>query len=506
VSPGPWRLWYDDQCEVCQAGVAWLRWLDGGRGRVEAIPLSACLDGGSEAEAGPAGVDADALLRHLHARAPDGRVFVAADAVAGLARLFRPTAALGWLATRPGAARVAAWGYDWIARHRYSLSRCRGGACRAARVDLVRERASWRTFQACRVAGWAAVTPLALAGYGRRLAGQAAAWWQTRGRTARLLDGRLAIHFLGGGVSALVPLLFGERFTMIRYGALLVDPGGSRMARSVARHLRRRDPAAPIAWVAPTHAHEEHAGNLALAARLTGAAVRAPARALPLLARPPRIPRMRRWVIGQPSPLAAPVEPLGATLAVGPEPGDVVHVVETPGHCIEHAAYYAPRDRLLLAGDSFMGTHFSSPNDDVDHDAWQASLERLAALDVEILVEAHGHVHTERADVLADLARQGLGSLASPGSPRARLAAKLDFVRWVAGQVRLGRAEGLPARDIQATIFPWTQRWSYEAAIQDRVAAALSGGEFGRHKVVRSFRPPPDGDVLPTVYEVRWRP
>jgi glyoxylase-like metal-dependent hydrolase (beta-lactamase superfamily II)/predicted DCC family thiol-disulfide oxidoreductase YuxK len=496
---GPWRLWYDDQCEVCQAGVAWLRRLDGGRGRIEPVPLSA----GLEADGLP-GLDGDALLRRLHVRAPDGRLYVGAAAVAVLARLFRPTAPLGWLAQRPGLAAVAAGGYDWIARHRYGLSRCRGGACGSARVDLVRERASWRAFQACRAAGWVAVTPLALAGYGRWLARQTAAWWQSRGRTATLLDGRLAIHFLGGPPSALVPVLFGERFTAIRYGSLLLDPGGRRMARSLRRHLGRLAPGTRIAHVVPTHAHEEHSGNLELAARLTGATIRAHPRALPVLRHPPRLPRMRALVIGQPRPLAAPVEPLGATVAVGPGAGDVVQVVETPGHCAEHVALYAPRDRLLLAGDAFMGTHFSVPNDDVDHAAWEASLERLAALDVEILVEGHGHVHTERADVLADLARQGLSAVASPGRPRERLAAKLDFVRWVGDQVRLGRAEGLPARSIQATVFPWTQAWSYESAVQDLVAATVSGGEFGRHKVVRSFRAAgPTG--LPTVYEVRWR-
>jgi len=47
------------------------------------------------------------------------------------------------------------------------------------------------------------------------------------------------------------------------------------------------------------------------------------------------------------------------------------------------------------------------------------------------------------------------------------------------------------------------QAWSYESAVQDLVAAAVSGGEFGRHKIVRSFRTVgPTG--LPTVYEFRW--
>src|SRR5262245_49274 len=156
VRPERWRLWYDDQGEVCQAGLAWLRWLDGGRGRADAVPLSALLaaDGGAPR---PPGRDDEALLRHLHVAGPDGRVYVGAAAVARLAHLFPLTAWMGWLAERPGLSRLAALLYGWVARHRYSLSRCRGGACRAARVDLVRRTASWRAFHLCRVAGWVAI-------------------------------------------------------------------------------------------------------------------------------------------------------------------------------------------------------------------------------------------------------------------------------------------------------------------------------------------------------------
>jgi glyoxylase-like metal-dependent hydrolase (beta-lactamase superfamily II)/predicted DCC family thiol-disulfide oxidoreductase YuxK len=501
---GRWRIWYDDQCEVCQAGLAWLRWLDAGRDRVEAVALST-LAAGDPASRPPGAGDED-LLRHLHALAPDGTVHVGADAVARLARLFPLTAGIGWLTRLPGVRALADAAYGWVARHRYSLSRCRGGACGTARVDLVRERASWRAFQACRALGWTAIAPLGAALHARRLGRQLSTWWTTRGRTATLLSGRLSIHVLGGGCSALVPILFGELFTMVGYRSLLVDPGGSRMRRSVRRALTRASRDEPITHVVPTHAHEEHAGNLDLAVQATGARLRAHRRALPLLARPPRIPRMRALVIGQPPPVRSPIEPLGPTLALRPDSADVVEVVETPGHSPEHVSLYVPRERLLLVGDGFMGTHFSSPNDDVDHRAWIASLERLLALDIDIMVEAHGHVHTLREDVLADLARQGLGALASRQAPRALIAAKLGFLRWVGEQIEQGRQEGLPAGGIRATIFPWTQRWSYESALHDATAAAVSGREFGRHKLVRSFHPPAaPGQLLPVVYEVRWR-
>ena len=486
-----WRIFYDDQGEICQASLAWLRILDPGK-RVEAIPITACQ--------GPA--PQEALLRELHAVGDDGRVLRGSEALAALAREFRPVWWLGWLASLPGLRTAAASMYRWVARHRYGLSRCRGGQCRVERTDLLKQPSQWQAFQLCRFTGWCVITPLGAVLWLRRLWFQFRTWLAVRGKTARLLDGRLTLFFLGGRVSATVPIFFGELFAMIRYGSLLVDPGGTRMARSVARHLRSAA-GQGIRQVAPTHAHEEHCGNLDLAVNQTGALLYAHRRAIPLLLAPPRIPFMRRMVIGQPRPLASAIEPLAESLAL--EDGLEVLVLETPGHCVEHSAFYAPRDRLLLIGDGFMGTHFSSPNDDVNHVVWMRSLERLLDLDIEIMVEGHGHVHTLREDVLTALREQGLGVMASRYDPKQLLQQKLDFLRWVSDQIAVGEKEGLPASVIQATVFPWTQRWSFESAGQDRLAATLSGGEFGRHKVLRSFRcPSGEGNpYLPMVYEMR---
>ncbi len=501
-----WRVWYDDQCEVCQAGVAWLRRLDRRGERVLAMPLSSSLE---EPLALPRGATLDELLREIHVAAPDGRVFVGAEAVAALARLFRWTWIAGAVASLPGCAWLARRLYRWVASNRYSLSRCRGGACRSVRVDAVRGLVSPGAFRTCRLVGAAVIAPLVAGHFARRLGRQWLAWWRTRGRTVELFDGRLSLSFLGGGPSASVPLLFGELFTLIRYGSVVIDPGGTRMRRSARRvleGLRGR-----ISCVVPTHAHEEHCGNLELAARITGARIRAHPRALPLLSRPPRIGFMRALVIGQPRPPGVPIDSLGPTLDAAVEPAheagsaEVLAVIETPGHCAEHVSFYAPRERLLIAGDAFMGTHFSSPNDDVDHTSWIAALEHLLTLEIEVLIEAHGHVHTLRADVAETLECAGLACLLSRRDPRQLLREKLDFLRWVAEQLELGRAEGLPPAFLRATVFPWTRRWSHESAVQDALAALVSARAFGRHKLVRSFRPPLAGEgTLPAVYELSW--
>jgi glyoxylase-like metal-dependent hydrolase (beta-lactamase superfamily II)/predicted DCC family thiol-disulfide oxidoreductase YuxK len=492
-----WRLWYDDQCEVCQAGVAWLRWLDRGRGRVDPIQLSRALEEGALPRAG-----VEELSRHLHVAAPDGRLLVGASAVAALARLFALTTPVGRLAQLPGLAWLADRLYGWVAANRYSLSRCRGGACTSVRQDLVQEQGARGAFRICRTVGAGLIAPLAALAFARRLGRQARLWARTRGRTATLLDGRLSIHFLGGGPSGTVSLLFGELFTAVRYGTVLIDPGGTRMRRSLKRHLAPRPER--IASVVPTHLHEEHVGNLDLAAELTGAAVVAHPRALPLLPAPPRIGLMRALVIGQPRPLRAPASALGCWIACGFGESERLEVIETPGHCPEHVSLYSARDRLLIAGDAFMGTHFSSPNDDVDHRAWITALERLLALPIDVMVEAHGHVHTLRGDVLRDLEACGLACIASRRDPHELLWAKLDFLRWVGEQLALGAREGLPARAVAATVFPWTQRWSYETVLQDALAALVSGRAFGRHKLVRSFRSPAAADgELPWVYELR---
>jgi glyoxylase-like metal-dependent hydrolase (beta-lactamase superfamily II) len=174
-----------------------------------------------------------------------------------------------------------------------------------------------------------------------------------------------------------------------------------------------------------------------------------------------------------------------------------LEVIRTPGHSDDHVSFYDPRFKLLFAGDSFMGSYFSSPNPDVDSLAWIETLERLIELGVEILVEGHGHIHTLSREI------PDIPDIVIRHAPETELKAKLNFFRWVRRQIETGQREGMPPSAIAATCFPWGRRWSWERFGADLAAQALSGGEFSRVELVRSFQRRPTGEVMPDVYEIK---
>lgn len=49
------------------------------------------------------------------------------------------------------------------------------------------------------------------------------------------------------------------------------------------------------------------------------------------------------------------------------------------------------------------------------------------------------------------------------------------------------------------------QAWSWERFGADLAATVLSGGEFSRAELVRSFQRRPAGEVMPEVYEIESR-
>src|SRR5690242_16367037 len=92
VSMREFRVYYDDQCEICQAGVSWLRVLDRGRQLVRPIALgSATL---------PQGLGLEDCLRQLHV-VTASETLVGWKAVARLARLFGWTWIIGALGAVP---------------------------------------------------------------------------------------------------------------------------------------------------------------------------------------------------------------------------------------------------------------------------------------------------------------------------------------------------------------------------------------------------------------------
>lgn len=477
---------YDEQCEICQSCAAWLAVLDR-REQTECVPIEPQRLAQIHLE-----LTLEACLRQLHVVDPQGRVWTGWDAVARLARRFPVTWLIGAIGSVPPFSWLARAAYRFVAANRYALSKCRGGACRVARPATVQRNSPLAAFWSCYTLGMVLRFPLVMAAEIRNLGRNLWRFLRTFRRRISLLDGKLQLLFLGGLPSEVVPLLFGENFWAVVYDGIAIDPGSPRMRGILRRHTRRM-PAGSIRAVVATHHHEEHVGNLNWLAKLAGVPVYAPQETARILRKPPRLPFARALIIGQPPPLTPPFELLGERL---PTIAGELEVFAAPGHADDHVVLYDRREKLLVAGDAFMGAYFSAPNPDVDHCAWIETLERLLRLDVEILIEGHGLIYTLRSDI------PDVPGVVIRSSPMEEMRKKLDYLLWLRAQIEAGRAEGLPLRAVEASCFPWNRRNAWENFLNDEMMRVLSLGHWSRTELVRSFVRYPQG-VFPVVYEAR---
>jgi glyoxylase-like metal-dependent hydrolase (beta-lactamase superfamily II)/predicted DCC family thiol-disulfide oxidoreductase YuxK len=480
-----YRVLYDGQCEICQACVSWLRALDH-ENKTVCLPISMEVLPNVDAR-----LKMDECLRQLHVVTPEGEIHVGWDAVSCLARLFASTWFIGVVGRRFPFRNGGRLVYGFVAKNRYSLSKCRGGACRVAKPETVRRQAEVGAFWSCYMLGFFIRLPLVAWAAIKAAAQRTSIFARTYHRRLVLLNGKLTILFLNGMLPNTVPLLFGELFTTIIYDGIAIDPGSPKMRRSLARHLRQAKPS--ITKVVATHAHEEHVGNLNWLSQAAGAPLYVTEMTAQFLTPFKKLPWVRATIIGQPPNLKQPYHLLGETVDTD---SGYLQVIPTPGHCDDHVVLYDPEEKVLLAGDAFMGSYFATPNPDVDSRKWLTSLERLMELDIEILVEGHGHIHTLRADI------PDFPGVVIRRDPKIAIAEKLDYLRWLREQIEAGFQEGLPVRVVEASCFPWGNRTSWESCATDECIRLLSFGHFSRTELVRSFVRT-GGDQLPTVYEVR---
>ncbi len=439
-------------------------------------------------------LEVDACLRELHVITPNGAIHRGWDAVATLARLFPPTWWIGALGAIPPFRWIGNVAYRFVARNRYAVSKCRGGACRVACPDEVKKKAFFGTFWSCYLIGLSIRLPLIIIAGIRDFLRQCSAHAHTFRRKVDFPGGKLSILFLGGIPCDVVPILFGELFTAVLYDGILIDPGSPRMRNSLARHLRRLTNVAVTAVVA-THHHEEHVGNLNWASQKLSVPLYLSGPTAALLKSPWKLPFVRAAIIGQPDPLLPPYEILSDRIAAAH--GDL-EVLATPGHCDDHIVLYDRRERILIAGDAFMGSYFATPNPDVDSLQWIATLELLLNLEINVLVEGHGHVYTLRSDF------PDIPGVVIREDPRAALEKKLVYLRWLREQIESGRREGLTPAAVEATCFPWGTGRAWESFSKNELIRFLSLGHFSRSELVRSFvRTPSQGEMRPTVFQAR---
>ncbi|OYO16508.1 hypothetical protein BI335_10605 [Enemella evansiae] len=480
---------YDGQCEICQAGVSWIAATDTHH-RVRPVAIE-------DADPAAYGLTETECLTQLHVIDEAGTVRAGWEAVAAVARAlpaFAPLTALDRI--RP-LHRAADRGYRWVAANRLALSTCRGGSCHVADVTDVRRRADSGAFWSCWSLGLLARLPLIAALGVRDQALRIRDHAATFRKRIVVIPDLLELWFLGGRASDLVPLAFGERFCAIWYDGAMLDPGSVVMRRSLARHLdAHTGRGGTLTAIAATHAHEEHIGNLEWAADRHHLPVYAAAATDARLRPAERIPLERALVIGQPPSLTGPTH--DTTTGVPLRAGRRLDAHPAPGHCADHIVLFDPEHRVALVGDAFMGAYFSSPNAEVDSRVWIATLERLLALDVRVLVEGHGHVHT------LDPAIADRTGVVIREDPRAAIEEKLTQLRWLADRIDEAAELGMEPGAVTASCFPWGRRNSWETFLADETARLATRGGFSRGELIRSFNRRP-GETLPTLLEARIR-
>jgi hydroxyacylglutathione hydrolase len=479
-----YRVFYDGQCEICQACVAWLKTLDRDNKTIS-IAISPKVLSIEDSR-----LRLEECLRQLHIIAPEGKILIGWDAVSALARLFSSTWLIGTLGRWFPFRNIGWFAYNFVATNRYALSKCRGGACRVAKPEVVRRQARLGAFWSCYTLGFFIRLPLVAWAGIKAVIQRLQIFARTYHHRLNLLDGKLTVLFLNGFLPNAVPVLFGEQFTTLLYDGVAVDPGSPKMRRSLQQHLRRIKP--KITKVVATHAHEEHVGNLNWLSERTGAPVYVSEMTARFLTPFKKLPWVRAMIIGQPPNLEKPYQLLGHFIETD---SGRLEVIATPGHCDDHIVLYDPQEKLLLAGDAFMGSYFATPNPDVDSRKWLVSLEHLMELDIEILVEGHGQIHTLRSDI------PDFPGVVVRESPKVAISRKLDFLRWVRDQIEAGSREHLPILVIEASCFPWGARTSWETCATDECIRLLSLGHFSRTELIRSFERN-HSNPLPTVYEI----
>jgi glyoxylase-like metal-dependent hydrolase (beta-lactamase superfamily II) len=173
---------------------------------------------------------------------------------------------------------------------------------------------------------------------------------------------------------------------------VLVDTGIPAAAAGLRRFLDERAAAGtPVRGAVLTHAHEDHAGNVALLAErgvplAMGTATDRAVRAVG----PVGLYRRLTW---------HPMRPLAGP-APGFDPAPLV-LVPTPGHSPDHHAVWDPETETLFGGDLFLGVKVRVAHHEEEPRRLVGSLRAAAALRPRRLFDAHRGPVDHPAEALA---------------------------------------------------------------------------------------------------------
>ena len=204
---------------------------------------------------------------------------------------------------------------------------------------------------------------------------------------------------------------FMPAFLLTSKTPVLFDAGVAAMGpyylKDIETYLGRAD---TLGYLLLTHSHYDHCGSIPfLQEKIPGLKIGASLHAAKILQKPSVVEMMRKLnnnfanvfrdlIENNDIPFnAVKVDLLlkdGDDLDFGE--GWTVRIIETPGHTKDSLSYYIPRIKAVIAGEAAGVFHNDSinPQFSSSYSDYMASLEKLAALDMDILALGHRHILT----------------------------------------------------------------------------------------------------------------
>jgi glyoxylase-like metal-dependent hydrolase (beta-lactamase superfamily II) len=221
----------------------------------------------------------------------------------------------------------------------------------------------------------------------------------------------------------------------------LVDLGFPAAAAEVGELIQTLRPRGVLV----THAHEDHSGNVAVAAS-AGVPVCIGESTLDLLSAEPHVELYRRFTWGTPRPLRVPLQRF--------EPDDL-ELVHAPGHSPDHHVVWDHRSGTLFSADLFLGVKVRVAHTYEQPAATVRSLRAMAARKPARMFDAH------RGEV---------------PNPVSALLAKAAWMEALIGGVAELSAEGFGVNDIASRLLGRTTALDF-----------LSRGDYSKFNLVRAI-------------------
>ncbi len=197
-------------------------------------------------------------------------------------------------------------------------------------------------------------------------------------------------------------------FIIYRIGETLIDAGPSNQWSTIKRVLKPLD----IKTLLITHHHEDHSGNANRIAKLKNLTPYAPLLGRKKLAKGYPTPLLQKLIWGSPQKVETEILPNQLLINADTPSQTKVLAIPTPGHAKDLTCLYLPEQKYLFSGDMYISKSIKYLRSDENLAQLINSLEKLIALDFEILFCPHRGIVEEGKQALQEK-RQNLLNLCS---------------------------------------------------------------------------------------------